>query len=67
MRVGGVELGREAGWEEIVASCEKPEVVLNCVDAEREQVMKAEVDRALRTGDTVGGYSRWWCMGWCRA
>ena len=55
LRVGAVELGREAAWEEIVASCERADVVLNCVDAEREQAMKAEVDRALRTGDTVGG------------
>ena len=55
VRVGSVELGREATWEEIVASCEREEVLLNCVDAEREQAMKAEVDRALRTGDTVGG------------
>ena len=55
VRVGSVELGREAGWEEIVASCEREEVLLNCVDSEREQAMKAEVDRALRTGDTVGG------------
>ena len=55
VRVGGVELGRDAGWEEIVASCDREEVVLNCVDAEREGAMKAEVDRALRTGDTVGG------------
>ena len=55
VRVGQVELGREAGWGEIEASCGREEVVLNCVDAEVEGAMKAEVDRALKTGDTVGG------------
>ena len=33
----------------------KEEVLLNCVDPDTEQRMKAEVDEALRTGDTVGG------------
>jgi chorismate synthase len=40
---------------EIRALQAKDEVVLNCVDAEAEQRMKAEVDAVLRTGDTVGG------------
>ena len=30
-------------------------MLLNCVDAESEAAMKAEVDAVLRTGDTVGG------------
>ena len=30
-------------------------MLLNCVDAEAEQRMKAVVDQAYRTGDTVGG------------
>ena len=55
VRVGQVELGRDASWEEIVAANAKDEVLLNCVDAEAEGRMKAEVDRALKTGDTVGG------------
>jgi len=55
VRVGSVELGREAAWAEIAASNAKPEVLLNCVDEEIETLMKAEVDRALRTGDTIGG------------
>jgi chorismate synthase len=42
-------------WEEIVALSRKPEVLLGCVDAEAEQRMKAVVDEAYRTGDTVGG------------
>jgi chorismate synthase len=55
IRVGGADLGRDAKWGEIVALQTKDEVLLNCVDAEAEQRMKAEVDVALRTGDTVGG------------
>jgi chorismate synthase len=55
VRVGGQELGRDAAWEEIVAANAKDEILLNCVDAEAEARMKAEVDRALRTGDTIGG------------
>src|ERR1700742_1369678 len=55
IRVGGAELSRPATWEEIAALQAKDEVLLNCVDAYDEQRMKAEVDVALRTGDTVGG------------
>ncbi|MGC9292346.1 MAG: chorismate synthase [Acidobacteriaceae bacterium] len=55
VRVGSVELERAASWTEIAALREREEVLLNCVDAETEQRMKAEVDLALRTGDTVGG------------
>ena len=33
----------------------RDEVLLNCAFPETEQRMKEEVDRALRTGDTVGG------------
>lgn len=54
-RVGSVELERAALWSEIVALCELDEVMLGCVDAETEARMKAEVDRALITKDTVGG------------
>jgi chorismate synthase len=55
VRVGGVELEREVTWEEISALRERDEVVLGCADAETEEKMKAEVDRALRTGDSIGG------------
>ncbi len=55
MRVGAAELERDATWEEIASLRAKDEVLLNCVDAETEQRMKAEVDAVLRTGDTVGG------------
>jgi len=55
IRVGASELGRDAGWDEIVAANARDEILLNCVDAEAEARMKAEVDKALRTGDTIGG------------
>ena len=55
VRVGRQELGRDAGWSEIAALALKEEVALGCVDAEAEARMKAEVDGALRTGDTIGG------------
>ena len=55
IRVGKAELSRVAQWDEIAALQAKDEVLLGCVDADDEQKMKAEVDVALRTGDTVGG------------
>ena len=55
VRVGRQELGRDATWNEIAGLALKEEVVLGCVDAEAEARMKAEVDGALRTGDTIGG------------
>lgn len=53
--VGSERLDRAAQWEELVALSERDEVLLGCVDAEAEQRMKAVVDEAYRTGDTVGG------------
>ena len=53
--VGGAELQRPAAWEELQALAAKDEVVLNCVDPETEQRMKAAVDEAYGTGDTRGG------------
>jgi chorismate synthase len=55
VRVGGVELEREVTWEQIAALRERDEVVLGCADPETEERMKAEVDKALRTGDSIGG------------
>ncbi len=55
IQVGPERLGRAAGWEEIVATCAKDEILLNCVDPEAEQRMKQQVDHVLRTGDTLGG------------
>ncbi len=55
--VGGARLraGAEASWERLRALAERQEVLLSCVDPESEAAMKAEVDRALRTGDSLGG------------
>jgi len=55
LAVGDVRLDREASWEELEALAARDEVLLGCVDAGTEQRMKALVDEALRTGDTVGG------------
>jgi chorismate synthase len=53
--VGEERLHRAAAWEELVALSLRDEVLLACVDPEAEQRMKAVVDEAYRTGDTVGG------------
>ncbi len=53
--VGPVRLERPVDWPEIVELGERPEVLLGCVDPETESRMKAVVDEALHTGDTVGG------------
>ncbi len=53
--VGEARLRRAASWEEIAALRERETILLHCVDAESEAAMKAEVDKVLRTGDTVGG------------
>ncbi|HEY1756735.1 MAG TPA: chorismate synthase [Bryobacteraceae bacterium] len=55
IQVGEAKLERSASWEELIALSRREEVLLNCVDAEAEQRMKAVVDQAYRTGDTVGG------------
>ena len=53
--VGSHRMARRASWEEIVELSRKEEVVLGCVDGAEEAAMKAIVDEAYRTGDTVGG------------
>jgi chorismate synthase len=54
--VGSAFVGeREIAWEEIQKVARKDEVLLSCADAEIEQRMKEEVDKVLRTGDSVGG------------
>jgi chorismate synthase len=54
--VGGATLGeREISWDQIREVCGREEILLNCADAEVEQRMKEEVDKALKTGDSVGG------------
>jgi chorismate synthase len=53
--VGAANVEHEVAWEKIEASCSREEVLLNCADPDAEQRMKAEVDKVLRTGDSVGG------------
>ena len=45
----------EVPWERLQELHGRQEVLLNCADTESEQRMKAEVDHALRTGDSIGG------------
>ncbi|HWF03689.1 MAG TPA: chorismate synthase, partial [Candidatus Angelobacter sp.] len=45
----------EVSWDQLQQLHAKQEVLLNCADPESEQRMKAEVDHALRTGDSIGG------------
>lgn len=53
--VGHARLERPASWEEVEEVCKNLESPLRCVDATAEAQMKAEVDHALRAGDSVGG------------
>jgi chorismate synthase len=56
LAVGGAAVrDAEIPWEKLLALHAREEVLLNCADAEAEQRMKAEVDNALKTGDSVGG------------
>ncbi|MFZ1917717.1 MAG: chorismate synthase [Terriglobales bacterium] len=54
--VGAVSIAdREIAWERIEPLAGKSDVLLSCADPEAEQRMKGEVDKVLRTGDSVGG------------
>jgi chorismate synthase len=53
--IGSARVERSASWDEIVSLSRRDEVFLNCADPEAEQRMKAEIDVAYRTGDTIGG------------
>jgi chorismate synthase len=54
--VGAVSIGdREVAWARIQELSRKDEILLSCADPEAEQRMKEEVDKVLRTGDSVGG------------
>src|ERR1700720_1259104 len=55
IQVGHVRLERAAKWGEIRTVCGDLESPLRCVDAAVQEEMKAEVDAALKAGDTVGG------------
>jgi chorismate synthase len=53
--VGSVTLAEPVSWEKIRALRDRDEVLLNCADAEIEQQMKEEVDKVLKSGDSLGG------------
>lgn len=53
--VGAANVDSEVAWDKIKQSCSRDEILLNCADADAEQRMKGEVDKVLRTGDSVGG------------
>ena len=53
--VGAAQVKREIPWQEIQAICCREEILLNCADPEVEPRMKEEVDKVLKTGDSVGG------------
>jgi chorismate synthase len=55
IRVGHVALERDATGEEVRTVSADLESPLRCVDDGVQKKMKAEVDAALRAGDTVGG------------
>ena len=52
---GSVTLHEEVPWESIRALYDRDEVLLNCADPDTEQRMKEEVDKVLKTGDSLGG------------
>jgi chorismate synthase len=53
--VGSTTINEEVTWDRIRTLADKDEVLLNCADPAAEQQMKAEVDKVLRSGDSVGG------------
>jgi chorismate synthase len=52
---GSVSVSRPICWEKIRALHDREEVLLNCADPDAEQHMKEEVDKVLKTGDSLGG------------
>jgi chorismate synthase len=56
---GNVTFADQVPWDKIRAlydrQYDREEVLLNCADPETEQRMKEEVDKVLRTGDSLGG------------
>jgi chorismate synthase len=53
--VGHVTVQKGVSWEQINALYQQEEILLNCADPEIEQGMKEEVDKILKTGDSLGG------------
>jgi chorismate synthase len=53
--VGNVSMQKDVYWEQISALYIQEEILLNCADGETQAQMKDEVDKVLKTGDSVGG------------
>ena len=53
--VGDVAMQKNAAWEQIQLLYNQESILLNCCDQEVQLRMKDEVDKVLRTGDSVGG------------
>jgi chorismate synthase len=53
--VGAASLDKDVSWDQIKAVGNQTEIILSCADPETEHRMKDEVDKVLRTGDSVGG------------
>lgn len=52
---GAVTLQQEVAWDTIRDLYHREDVLLNCADPNTEQRMKEEVDKVLKTGDSLGG------------
>ncbi len=53
--VGNVAMVQEVAWERIHSLHQQKEILLNCADPQTEQRMKDEVDKVLKSGDSLGG------------
>jgi chorismate synthase len=53
--VGNMATQENVPWERINALYKQEEILLNCADDGIQQRMKEEVDKVLKTGDSVGG------------
>ena len=53
--VGNVSIEKNVPWEQIYALYSKEEILLNCAEPEVERRMKDEIDKTLKTGDSLGG------------
>lgn len=55
LQVGKIRADRPATWKKIRAVSADLDSPLRCIDPAVQEAMKAEVDAALKAGDTVGG------------
>jgi chorismate synthase len=52
---GSVTVPNQVSWEKIRTLHSQEDVLLNCADPDTEQRMKEEVDKVLKSGDSLGG------------